>query len=990
MINTGEVAALIKALGSGGVSSSDISEAVSDYLDDHPELVTTVQDGSITYAKLDSSLKDSVDDVSDLKNEIKTNVNASDIWESGGIAAGVSGGGNNQSSKSIVENTYFPNNVKIKVVDSNFSFFVGVYSDATNRTWIGFWKNSSLDYYSYDSLTELDASAIAQALSATYPNCVIRISIKNVYGFDVSASSYDAVTIESSNIYTRNETDALLNNYVQIAQGSANSGKALIVDSNGSVTTGVPSDVTAMKTATAEDVGKALSPKTVLDGIVTEWQFITGGSGSALIDDTAGTGDTDKAWSADKLTEEFSPINDVIDQLTEEKDAPVNGTTEFDSTQNYASVASNLFILQVSKNEDYSVTKVKIKVKKSSTVGAEYKFKLFSWYFNASNNVYVRQVSDEITLDTPTEDYEVQTVTLNDPFEVSAGDYIGIIATDDGWMGYIASTEDAVAPMVMRDQEYSTIAKDTRLWAYQPGFTKYPVCFTLFESGTSLKDFVTSENLVPIQEDIEELNADHEELITKIQTALDGDKIIWEKGNINSSGKNETSTTYVRTKGYLHLSAGASIWVGGQYTYGLYTYTDDFEFVSRAVAQTSSNITSTGYYRIVLGATVMDADAITPYNNVIQFSEIQSYEQLANDAINYCNTQNAPFRITDTSVKMAHDSSIVFDGNTMWVAYYCDETTYEESLSNTTTYIGIKKCNPYTREVIASTTFKVGDSIGQYTQATKAPYIPKLVVYESYILVYFLGYDTTASEVMIASFRVDKDTLELSDFAPCTLEDQNGLAHTLNCTGLADVYYSYTGTQISTSIIGFTAQPQKYNGYWYNTVNTVFSGSMNTLFIKSSDGIAWTVERVMTETGVAEEASFVIKDGYVYVATRSGSKLVRYSIDPSVSTCKQISIPLTVPLKTAMCIYRDEIILATNIRCVYNSNVSNNRKNFGFFTVDENLNVNLKTRIITEQGMHYPAMAVENDELWFAWSNDYRFLSRMSMRTNIAVSKIVI
>lgn len=76
MINTGEVAGLIKALGGGGVSTSDISEAVSDYLDDHPELVTTVQDGSITYAKLDSSLKEKADDVSDLKNALNSLPNA--------------------------------------------------------------------------------------------------------------------------------------------------------------------------------------------------------------------------------------------------------------------------------------------------------------------------------------------------------------------------------------------------------------------------------------------------------------------------------------------------------------------------------------------------------------------------------------------------------------------------------------------------------------------------------------------------------------------------------------------------------------------------------------------------------------------------------------------------------------------------------------------------------------------------------------------------
>lgn len=58
---------LIKALGQP--SAADITTAVDAWLDDHPEATTTVQDGSITKAKLDSSLQGTVDDVADLKSE---------------------------------------------------------------------------------------------------------------------------------------------------------------------------------------------------------------------------------------------------------------------------------------------------------------------------------------------------------------------------------------------------------------------------------------------------------------------------------------------------------------------------------------------------------------------------------------------------------------------------------------------------------------------------------------------------------------------------------------------------------------------------------------------------------------------------------------------------------------------------------------------------------------------------------------------------------
>ena len=49
-------------------TDTQVNNAVSDWLDSHPEATTTVQDGSITYTKLDSSLKGKADDVSTLKN----------------------------------------------------------------------------------------------------------------------------------------------------------------------------------------------------------------------------------------------------------------------------------------------------------------------------------------------------------------------------------------------------------------------------------------------------------------------------------------------------------------------------------------------------------------------------------------------------------------------------------------------------------------------------------------------------------------------------------------------------------------------------------------------------------------------------------------------------------------------------------------------------------------------------------------------------------
>lgn len=69
MENVGLMVALAGAM-TKAPTAEQVSIAVDAWLDDHPEATTTVQDGAITKAKLNSSLQGTVDDVSDLKSAI--------------------------------------------------------------------------------------------------------------------------------------------------------------------------------------------------------------------------------------------------------------------------------------------------------------------------------------------------------------------------------------------------------------------------------------------------------------------------------------------------------------------------------------------------------------------------------------------------------------------------------------------------------------------------------------------------------------------------------------------------------------------------------------------------------------------------------------------------------------------------------------------------------------------------------------------------------
>lgn len=68
-MNIGIVIGLIKAL-APGVDPEIIEQAVTDWLDDHPEATTTVQDGSITEAKLAQDVLADLAEVEELKEAI--------------------------------------------------------------------------------------------------------------------------------------------------------------------------------------------------------------------------------------------------------------------------------------------------------------------------------------------------------------------------------------------------------------------------------------------------------------------------------------------------------------------------------------------------------------------------------------------------------------------------------------------------------------------------------------------------------------------------------------------------------------------------------------------------------------------------------------------------------------------------------------------------------------------------------------------------------
>lgn len=93
MAGTGKIVALIKAM-APGVDPSSIEQAVTDWLDDHPEATTTVEDGSITEEKLAADVLADLAEIEELNEAIENKADAIISSASGTVATFTDGADN--------------------------------------------------------------------------------------------------------------------------------------------------------------------------------------------------------------------------------------------------------------------------------------------------------------------------------------------------------------------------------------------------------------------------------------------------------------------------------------------------------------------------------------------------------------------------------------------------------------------------------------------------------------------------------------------------------------------------------------------------------------------------------------------------------------------------------------------------------------------------------------------------------------------------------
>ena len=82
------------------------------------------------------------------------------------------------------------------------------------------------------------------------------------------------------------------------------------------------------------------------------------------------------------------------------------------------------------------------------------------------------------------------------------------------------------------------------------------------------------------------------------------------------------------------------------------------------------------------------------------------------------------------------------------------------------------------------------------------------------------------------------------------------------------------------------------------------------------------------------------------------------------------------------------MVFAATIPCEYDTDKQSYRGNLGLYKINEDLSIELLSRIMTNHGMHYPDLGSDGFDIFMSWSEDRRHIMLKLQRSNIGFSRI--
>ena len=226
MSDTGKIIALAKAVGASP-DPAVIQQNVEDWLDDHPEATTTVQDGSITRAKLAAGLEGDLAAAEAKAGELVNDKNDDQSdWQSG--AWGSSSDAQIAANARFISYNGYLDGVDTIVNSDTDKYKYGIIAHDLNATYPGKgWYDPTTEKFVMYQQNFITARKFDLAvLRERFPGYSFTVSVRRLTETDMSTSQYRCVGFFSYSTYGKAYIDAVMPKtvYVSAAGSDANTG----------------------------------------------------------------------------------------------------------------------------------------------------------------------------------------------------------------------------------------------------------------------------------------------------------------------------------------------------------------------------------------------------------------------------------------------------------------------------------------------------------------------------------------------------------------------------------------------------------------------------------------------------------------------------------------------------------------------------------------------------------------------------------------------
>lgn len=322
------------------------------------------------------------------------------------------------------------------------------------------------------------------------------------------------------------------------------------------------------------------------------------------------------------------------------------------------------------------------------------------------------------------------------------------------------------------------------------------------------------------------------------------------------------------------------------------------------------------------------------------------------ESLNNYNVANARL-ISEADDKMAHCSSVVVDGNKMYVGYYSDKTNNVEAITQPGVKLMLCDTDIYGDKKTVVEMCKLGDVYEGLKQVTYAPYDPTMWIYNGGVRMYFSACDE-ADGVLLGFLNYPKNGV----FTRTKIE-YNGVTYQMNFAGMSALYTALGFADFAEFRLIHLSDFIEYNGEYYTTL--CMDNRNKALLLKTADGVTFTLIDVLRDADNHREINGVIRAGVFYYIYRgfNGVFFSSYNIETGEKGEELYMVNASSKPMAFSTYFNDYFLLNTN----------GQRRSVCLYRVEDGKPVPLHGFYNTHS-FHYGSCCYKNDYCYISFTSD--------------------